>query len=179
VGVLGGNLDDAGGGGIARHRTGDGGRSDDLRVVEMGHTAGLRAVSPVQEGLIVGRAARGPIPAGTVLNPDLFADRDRVIPAGSVVVGAALAPGAIPLEGWAPGDRVNLVGVAKSNGAPTDTTTATLLATGTVWSVAAPASTGGSSSWWVSVLVPAASQPAVAQAAADGRLRLTVMGASG
>lgn len=166
---------------VASHDIGPGTvvAADDLRVVEMGRTAGLRAISPDQEGLIVGQAARGPIPAGTVLNTDLFADRDRVIPAGAVVVGAALAPGAIPLEGLAPGDGVNLVGVAKSNGAPTDTATATVLTTGTVWSVAAPASTGGSSSWWVSVLVPAASQPLVTQAAADGRLRLTVRGASG
>jgi Flp pilus assembly protein CpaB len=151
----------------------------DLRVVEMGRTAGLRAVSPAQEGLIVGRAARGPIPAGTVLNSDLFADRDRVIPAGSVVVGAALPPGAIPVDGLAPGDRVNVIGVAKSSGATAETTTATVLTTGTVWSVSAPTSTGGSATWWVSALVPVASQPAVTQAAADGRLRLTLMGASG
>jgi Flp pilus assembly protein CpaB len=78
------------------------------------------------------------------------------------------------------GDRVNVIGVAKSTGTAADTTTAAVvLTTATVWTVQAPASTGGSSSWWVSLLVPAESQPTAAQAAADGRLRLSLVGASG
>jgi Flp pilus assembly protein CpaB len=152
----------------------------DLRVVELGRTRGLRAISPAREDSIVGRSARGPIPAGTVLNTDLFTDRDGLIPAGSVVVGAGLAPGAIPSAGVRAGDRVNVVGVAKSTGTAADTTSAAVvLTTATVWAVQAPASTGGSSSWWVSLLVPAESQPTVTQAAADGRLRLSLVGASG
>jgi hypothetical protein len=152
----------------------------DLRVVELGRTSGLRAISPTQEDSIVGRSARGPIPAGTLLNTDLFTDRDGVIPVGSVVVGAALTPGAIPSAGVRAGDRVNVIGVAKTTGTPADTTTAAVvLTTATVWAVQAPASTGGSSNWWVSLVVPAAAQPAVAQAAADGRLRLSLVGASG
>jgi Flp pilus assembly protein CpaB len=151
----------------------------DLRVVELGHSSGLRALSPDQEDLVIGRAARGPIPAGTVLNTDLFADRDRVIPPGSVVVGAALAPGAAPAAGLAPGDRVNLIGVAKNDGAAAAPVAASVLTTGTVWSVQAPTSNGGGTNWWVSLLVPASSQASVAQAAADGRLRLSLVGALG
>ena len=60
----------------------------DLRVVQMGRAGGLRAIRPSQQSLIVGKAARGPIPEGTVLNTGLFVGRDRVIPAGQVVVGA-------------------------------------------------------------------------------------------
>ena len=72
-------------------------------------TSGGRAVgarrtcgrcSPGQQDLIVGRAARGPIPAGTVLNTDLFAERAEVIPAGQVVVGVALEPGRRRRRGW-------------------------------------------------------------------------------
>jgi Flp pilus assembly protein CpaB len=159
----------------------------DLRVVELGHSSGLRALSPDREDLIVGRAARGPIPAGTVLNTDLFADRDRVlfaagdrvIPRGGGGVGAALAPGAAPVAALAPGDRVNLIGIAKDEGASGPPVAASVLAAGTVWSVQAPTSNGGAPNWWVSVLVPASTQATVAQAAADGRLRLSLVGASG
>jgi Flp pilus assembly protein CpaB len=154
--------------------------SSDLRVVELGRTGGVRAIAPAQQDLVVGHAARGPIPAGTVLNTDLFADRDRVIPAGSAVVGASLPAGAIPTAGLAAGDRVDVLGVVKSTGAPADAeAAASRLTAGTVWSVERPSSTGGSSGWWVSVLIPAESQAAVAQAAADGRLRLSLVGASG
>jgi hypothetical protein len=154
--------------------------ASDLRVVELGRTTGVRAISPAQEDLILGRAARGPVPAGTVVNTDLFADRDRVVPAGSVVVGASLPAGATPTARLAAGDRVTLLAVAKSNGAPSDVAaSATVLTTGMVWSVEAPTPTGGSSGWWVSLLVPSASQADAAQAAADGRLRLSLVGESG
>ena len=46
----------------------------DMTAVEMGKAGGLRAVQPSQQSLVVGRAARGPIPAGTVLNTGLFAE---------------------------------------------------------------------------------------------------------
>ena len=134
---------------------------------------------PTQQDLILGRAARGPIPAGTVLNTDLFADRAQVIPAGQVVVGAALAAGAAPTAGLAAGDRVDVLGVVKSNGGAGATAEATVLTTGTVWSVEQPPTGGGSAAWWVSLLIPEGSQTAVAQAAADGLLRLSLVGASG
>ena len=50
--------------------------ADRLRVVELGRSGDVRAIQPMQQDLILGQAARGPIPAGTVLNTDLFADRD-------------------------------------------------------------------------------------------------------
>ena len=56
--------------------------STDLRAVEVGGSTGLRAIQPSQQELIVGRAARGPIPAGTVVNTDLFVDVGQSIPAG-------------------------------------------------------------------------------------------------
>jgi hypothetical protein len=97
-----------------------------------------------------------------------------------VVVGAALPAGATPIARLAAGDRVTLLAVAKTSGAPSDTTAAaTVVTAGTVWSVQVPASTGGSSTWWVSVVVPSEAQTAVAQAAADGRLRLSLVGESG
>ena len=46
--------------------------ASDLRVVTMGQTAGLRAIQPDEQDLILGRAPRAAIPAGTVLNSGLF-----------------------------------------------------------------------------------------------------------
>ena len=149
----------------------------DLRVVEMGRAGGLRAILSSQQSLIVGRAARGPIPAGTVLNTGLFADRDGVIPAGQVVVGAALEPGAAPVAHLAPGDRVDVLGVVKSTGTPT--AAASLLTSGSVWSVGPATSGSASARVWVALLIPADAQATVAQAAADGRLRLSLVGAGG
>ena len=53
------------------------------------------------------------------------------------------------------------------------------MTTGTVWSLDPPPTGGGSAAWWVSLLIPADSQTAVAQAAADGLLRLSLVGAPG
>jgi SAF domain len=151
----------------------------DLRVVEMGRTGGLRAIQPSQQQLVVGQAARGPIPEGTVLNTGLFASRDRVIPAGQVVVGAALEPGGAPGTGLAAGDRVDVLAVVKAPGAPTSgAPAATVVASGTVWSVQPVGQGASSSKLVVSVLVPVETQAVVAQAAADGRLRLSLVGVS-
>ena len=151
----------------------------DVRVVELGRSGDVRAIQSDEQNLIVGRAARGPIPAGTVLNTDLFADRAQVIPGGQVVVGASLAAGAAPTTGLAAGDRVDVLGVVKTNGTTGATSEATVLTSGTMWSVEPPLTGGGSAAWWVSLLIPEGSQTAVAQAAADGLLRLSLVGASG
>ncbi len=154
----------------------------DMRVVEMGKAGGLRAIQPSQQDLVVGRAARGPVPQGTVLNAGLFAAPGQVIPTGWVVVGAALEPGAAPSAQLAAGDRVRVLGVERVAGAlpagapPPE---ATVLAEGTVWSVERPSKGAVTSKMWVSILVPAESQTRLAQAAADGRLRLALIGADG
>lgn len=152
----------------------------DLRVVEMGRTGGLRAIQPSQQDLILGRAARGPVPAGTVLNTDLFAAAGQTIPAGHVVVGAALEPGAAPVAGLRAGDRVDVLGVERTSVAVSDVgeaAVAELLAAGSVWSVEPVGSGAATSRLWVSIVVPIEAQGAVAQAAADGLLRLSLVGA--
>ena len=153
----------------------------DMRVVEMGKAGDLRAIQPSQQSLVVGRAARGPIPQGTVLNTGLFA-AGQVIPSGWVVVGAALEPGAAPSRQLAAGDRVRVLGVERVAGAPADgapPAAATVLAEGTVWSVEGASQGTATSKMWVAILVPVDAQTLVAQAAADGRLRLALIGADG
>lgn len=154
----------------------------DMRVVEMGKAGDLRAIQPSQQDLVVGRAARGPIPKGTVLNTGLFTAAGQVIPTGWVVVGAALEPGAAPSAQLAAGDRVRVLGVERVTGALTEGAAppeATVLAEGTVWSVERSSQGTTTSKMWVAILVPATSQTQVAQAAADGRLRLALIGADG
>ena len=148
----------------------------DLRVVELGASSEVRAIRSSQQELILGRAARGPIPGGTVLNTDLFADAGSVVPAGMVVVGAALDAGAVPSSRLRAGDVVNVLAAQRTTagGGVEVAPVATLLASGTVWSVEATGST--SAGLWVSLVVPVAAEGAVVQAAADGLLRLSLVG---
>ena len=149
----------------------------DLRVVDVSASKDLRAIRSSQQDLIIGKAARGPIPGGTVLNTDLFTDAGTAIPAGMVVVGAALEPGAVPSSELRAGDEVNLLAAQHTaTGQPSAAVApvASSLATGTVWAVERTEST--SSGVWVSLAVPASAEGAVVQAAADGLLRLSLVG---
>jgi SAF domain len=151
--------------------------ASDLRVVEIGASNDLRAISSSQQDLILGQSARGPIPQGTVLNTGLFTDQGGAVPAGMVVVGAALDPGAVPTSGLRAGDAVNVLAAQRTTTGQAEAAAppvATLLATGTVWSVEATGS--NSTVMWVSLVVPSVSEGAVAQAAADGLLRLSLVG---
>jgi hypothetical protein len=153
---------------------------DDIRVVEMGRTADLRAVQAEQQDLILGLAARGPIPAGTVLNTGLFIATDEVVPAGKVVVGASLPTGAVPTRSLGAGDEVGLISVASGAGtASGQVQPAADLGSATVWAVENNASTGSPSDRvWVSLVIDEADRVAVAQAASNETLRLVLLGAS-
>lgn len=150
----------------------------DLEVVEMDGSSQLRAVQSHQQDLVIGLTARGPIPAGTVMNTGLVGRRDAVIPAGWAVVGASLARGAVPSENLAVGDAVDLLRTVDIAGTPTDSAaSATVIASGSVWSVRPPDQSSVSAETWVALLVPADTREDVAQAVADGQLSLALMGA--
>jgi Flp pilus assembly protein CpaB len=151
--------------------------ASDLRVVQIGASSDLRAIQSNQQDLILGKVARGPIPGGTVLNTDLFTGQGGAVPSGMVVVGAALDPGAVPSSLLRAGDEVNVLAAQRTTTGQSETATApvaTLLASGTVWSVETTGST--SAGMWVSLVVPASAEGAVTQAAADGLLRLSLVG---
>lgn len=152
--------------------------AEDLRVVEMGRTDGFRAIQPSQQDLILGLAPRGPIPEGTMLNTGLFAPAESVIPAGKVVVGSSLSAGAVPTATLGAADKVIILATSSAAAGTGDTPApATILGEATVWSVRGEASTTGESGRvWIALLIDEAQQSAVAQAAADGRLRLALTG---
>ncbi len=98
------------------------------------------------------------------------------VPAGLAVVGAELEPGAAPAGALVPGDRVVLLGVQNTSLAnPDEIPAAIRLAQGSIWAVERPEATYNGRVV-VSVLVPTDQQGVVAQAAADGRLRLALVG---
>lgn len=154
---------------------------EDIRVVEMGRTGDLRAVQSDQQDLIVGLSARGPIPAGTVLNTGLFVASDQVIPPGRVVVGALLEAGAIPTRSLRPGDEVGMIEIVDDSVrvAAQPPSGVSELGTATVWAIEGdPSAQSATDRIWVSLVVDGAVQLQVSQAAADETLRLVLLGAS-
>lgn len=152
--------------------------AEDLRVVELGQTSQIRAIRPEQQTLILGLAPRAVIPAGTLLNTELFVSNDDVIPAGQVVVGAAFAPGAIPTASLAIGQPVSVLIVADDvpvAGEETGPSGAVRIGTGSIWSVETDADGRSSGDAWLSILISADLETQFAQAAADDRIRLSLV----
>jgi Flp pilus assembly protein CpaB len=156
----------------------------DLRVVRMGQAGDLRAIQSDQQDLIIGRVPRAPIPAGTVLNTSLFVAEADALPAGRVVVGGTFEPGAVPTASLRAGDEVALIvvtptGPAAPAGGEGDAA-ATVIGEATIWAVADPGSIGDTggvpTDVFVSLLVDEDLQTTVAQAAASGLLRLSLIG---
>ena len=141
--------------------------ASDLRVVDIASDGVFSSVSAAERSSLVGRRARTTVAKGTVLHAGLFSSGTSV-PDGQVVVGAALTAGELPVATLQPGDRVGVLDVAESGGS--------VVAEAVVFDVRPLASQGGQ---FVSLSVRAADGPAVAEAAAGGRLRLLLAGASG
>ncbi len=150
----------------------------DLRVVEMGRAGGLRAVQVDQQELLLGTAARALIPEGTVVHTGLFTRPESVVPPGKVVVGGSFTAGATPVADLRPGQRVVLLEVSSSTLGLGDPDAAALeLGTAEVWAVQGSASSGAASERvWISLLVDTSIQTDVADAAANDRLRLGLVG---
>lgn len=150
---------------------------DDLRVIEVGSGSQLRAIRPEQQDLILGLTPRGRIPAGTLLNTELFIPIAETIPAGYVVVGGSFGPGAVPASRLAVGDRVQLVEVAPEDGGDDVVLGPVDLGEAEVWALdggSPGGASGGVVSLWVSLLIPAGSKMPVTQAIAGERLRMVL-----
>lgn len=150
-----------------------------LVVAEVG-ADGLGQLSylPVErQGEVVGLTALGPLPAGSLVSSDMFGSRGEVIPAGESVVGVVLDRGALPAGLVQSGDEVDLIAVADGSGvvaAEDGSREAVVLVRARVWLVEPSVEFEQGTS--VSFVVPSDSAPVVAQAAADGLLRVGLVG---
>ena len=152
--------------------------ADHLVVAELG-TDGLGQLAYVavdQQSNVVGQTALGPVPAGSLVAPAMFGDRGELIPAGQSVVGVVLERGALPAGIVQSGDEVDLIAVADATRAGLDDEqpTADILGRATIWIVEPAIELERGTS--LSVTVPTELVPEVAQAAADNRLRLGLVG---
>lgn len=141
----------------------------DLRTVTINADSELKTVSAERAGDLVGRMPAAPLAAGSLVNGDLFVGGSAV-EGGQTVVGAALRPGEIPGVDLRSGDRVALIQIAPPNA--TESGDAQVLAIGTVYSVDHAKDTGDVI---VAVRVPLDRGAAVANAAGQKRLRLTLV----
>jgi len=142
-----------------------------LRTEQVQVGAAVPVVGPAQADAVVGRMARGPIPAGTLISRAMVSDGE-VIPAGQAVVGAVLPPGAYPSPSLRVGDRVDLVATAAATAGGAD---AASLGSGRVWAVS-DLDEPGASGLFVSILVPVDRAADLSNAAAQQRLRLVLVG---
>jgi Flp pilus assembly protein CpaB len=144
-----------------------------LRTEEVAAGPGLSRVTADRRADLVGKSARGPIPAGALLTPTMVSD-GPVVPAGQSVVGAVLAPGAYPTEALRPGDTVELVASAvtkEPDAVPLS------LGRARVWAITDADATSGTRGRFVSLLVSADDALAVTNASALQQLRLVLVGA--
>jgi Flp pilus assembly protein CpaB len=148
-----------------------------LRIVNVAVDELLPLVSADYRGALVGQTATGPLPAGSLVTRDQFSDGPQV-PAGSSVVGLALQPGEYPIAALMPGDRVEVVRTPDATGARSDggSGASVLTEDAEVYAVGALSET--SVGLMVSLTVPQDSGPAIAAAAAEGRVRLVLVPAS-
>lgn len=138
----------------------------DLRVVDVGVDGEVSLVPATSRSSIVGKVAVVGIPEGALLAPVQVAAGGG-IESGTVVVGALLAPGELPVSALRAGDAVALVAVSGGQGADRES-----LGTGTIFTTAAGTQTG---SVFVSLVVDQAIAEQVADVASQQRLRLLLL----
>jgi hypothetical protein len=147
----------------------------DLRSVAVGADDAINATPSARRSELVGLVAIHALSAGTLVVDDHFATA-LPLPAGQVIVGAVVGPGAMPEPVPRAGEPV-LVLAVPVEGAPADTEAPGA----SVWSATVFAVTEASSAdslergWAVSLAVERAVAPEVAAAAAGGRVRLALV----
>lgn len=141
----------------------------DLGVVQLTGANGLDTLRPADADRLVGKRAAGPIPAGSLANPNsvVAALAPR---AGDNLVGIGLKPGQMPSSGLRAGDQVRAVvtagGQAVSGAEPGTSWNAWVMAVG------APDQDGRRT---VDLSISTADAPAVAAAAGAGTVSLILV----
>ena len=145
--------------------------SADLRVVR-GNGGGLPILPATQRGRIVGRFAAVDLVAGTLLVPDALADSGTPAP-GYAVVAVVLQPEQLPAGGVRSGDLLRLVATGSTIEDKPDREVV-LAAAARVFTVTRR-DTPGQETVSVSVVVSENELPAVARAAAAGRVAVGLL----
>ncbi|MFA9430967.1 SAF domain-containing protein [Egicoccus sp. AB-alg2] len=150
---------------------------DHLRVVDVAADEQLPLVTADDRLQLVGLTATGPLPAGSLVTREQFSDGPQVAD-GFSVVGLALQPGEYPIAALTPGDRVEVVRTPDPTGVRSDggSGAAVLTDDAEVYAVGPLSET--SAGLMVSLTVPQDTGPAIASAAAEGRVRLVLVPAS-
>jgi hypothetical protein len=138
--------------------------ASDLRVMFVASDDPLTTVPSDAAAGLVGLVVVADLPAGSLVFPGLFVDR-QVVAAGEGVVGLALAPGEYPTSQLGLGDLVDVI--------YTDGAAGVLVASAEVFDVT---ELGTQGSRFVSLRMPVGEAAAVAQAAGSGGLRLVLVG---
>lgn len=144
-----------------------------LEEVQIGNT-GIDFIRWTEHIRVTGARAAVPLVKGALLTNGMVARSDAATD-GRVIVGLALKPGQLPADGLQPGDRVSLYGVGGQNtGAVRPGTT--LSEDAIVYGVAkAGDQTLQSDQTMISVAVPPAQAPLVAQAASAGAVAVALV----
>jgi SAF domain len=145
----------------------------DLRTVQLPVDVDVRSIPGNDTKAVEGKVAQLPIAEGSVLVAEELSVTEKA-PAGSVLVGVSLEPGALPTPDIRHGDRVEVYAAAP------DGKEAVLLTQASVWKVwsGAKGVQSASSRVVITLVVPQRSALGVAQAASVGRVRLGVVGSA-
>ncbi|MGQ0631501.1 MAG: SAF domain-containing protein [Sporichthyaceae bacterium] len=140
----------------------------DVRAVSV--AGDLRAIKVADLATVLGRTAAVDLVGGQLLNRDMLTDALLPVP-GQSMVGLALAPGRLPGDGLAVGDRVQAIAVpATANPADQRATPPRVLATGEVFAIRVDATTAADT--LVTVLVSSEAAGRLAADAAAGQVSL-------
>lgn len=139
----------------------------DLRTVDVGVDGSASVVPASQRSSLVGQVATTRIPEGSMLSEGQVAAEARLA-SGSVVVGALLGPGQLPVADLRSGDRVRLIAVSEE---ATDES-ADPLGEASIYAVATGTQTG---TLFVSLTVEDGVAQLVSDVAAQQRLRLVLL----
>lgn len=148
--------------------------AEHLRVVEVAIDEQLPLIPADERSALVGLTATSALPAGSLLTHEHLADGPRV-EAGWSVVGLELRPGEYPTRSLAPGDAVEVVRTPDPATARSDGAAGVSVLTDVAEVFAVESLSETSPTLMVSLIVPREVAPAIAAAAAEGRVRLVLV----
>lgn len=140
----------------------------DLRIVDAAIDGAATTIPASRRSELIGQTATSRIPAGSLVSPGQFSTGSGLEP-GRVVVGTLLGPGGLPVPNLRVGDRVRLLEARETERSTTETEP---LGEASVFLVT-PGSQPGTQ--FVSLVVEAALEQRVIDAAAAQRLRLVLL----